>query len=177
MPSGGLLTIETANVELDEEYSAGSCGTCPRRASTFCSRCPTAAAGMDADTRARMLEPFFTTKELGKGTGLGLSTVYGIVKQSGGYIWCYSEPGLGTPRSRSTFPGSPTTPPPLPRRRLQLSCRGPSLLLVEDEETLANLARRVLLKQGYHVLTARSGAEARQVVRQIRKSISCSPTS
>jgi len=159
MPQGGRLTIETSDVYLDEEYAREHIDVLPGRyvmlavSDTGC--------GMDARTRARMFEPFFTTKEPGKGTGLGLAMVFGIVKQSGGHFNIYSEPGCGTsfkiyfPAADPASDASPDNPARLP------SVRGSeTILLVEDEEMVRNLAARVLRKQGYTVLEASRGSHA-----------------
>jgi CheY-like chemotaxis protein len=121
-------------------------------------------SGMDATTQARIFEPFFTTKEPGKGTGLGLSTVYGVVKQSGGYIWVYSELGRGTtfkiylPRVEDELEARALGP--APAETLQGS---ETILLAEDEDMVRALARRILQAHGYTVLEARDGTECLRI--------------
>jgi CheY-like chemotaxis protein len=123
-------------------------------------------AGMDADTLAHVFEPFFTTKPVGTGTGLGLATVYGIVKQSGGSIWVYSEPGAGTtfkiylPRSESAVAAEGT----IPARVFPAANGSETILLAEDEESLRRLTARMLEKYGYNVIAAESASEALQIV-------------
>jgi CheY-like chemotaxis protein len=159
MPEGGKLTIETSNVEIDEEYAAGHVAVKP--GSYVQIAVTDTGCGMDEQTRSRIFEPFFTTKEKGKGTGLGLSTVYGIVKQSGGHVWVYSEPGQGTtfkvylPRAHSLAkPVLKELPPSVH------PVGGETILVVEDEEALRNVAKRILGAAGYTVLTAANGGEA-----------------
>jgi two-component system, cell cycle sensor histidine kinase and response regulator CckA len=153
MPQGGTLTIETANVELDEAYARQHVAVLPgpyvmlALSDTGC--------GMDEETQSRIFEPFFTTKEQGKGTGLGLSTVYGIVKQGGGYIFVYSEVGQGTtfkiflPRVEADV----TPAEPEVARTTALSGTE-NILLVEDEPEVRHLVREILGKSGYVVLEA-----------------------
>ncbi len=164
MRRGGRLTIDTAVVDLDESFAAAHF---PMVAGRYV-RLAVAdtGIGMDAATRARIFEPFFTTKEQGKGVGLGLATVYGIVKQNGGYIWVESEPGRGTvfcvylpPAEVAASVRPPEAHATSDRRR-----RGwETVLLVEDEDAVRALAREVLRRHGYVVLEARHGLEALRV--------------
>lgn len=159
MPTGGRLTIETANVELDEVYRREHGKTIPPGRHVMLVVSDT-GCGMDSATQARIFEPFFTTKEQGKGTGLGLATVYGIVKQSEGEVWVYSEPGHGTafkiylPRHDMFEPALDRPVPTLCERGLE------TLLLVEDEPGVLQLARTVLATAGYTVLAASGPEEA-----------------
>jgi two-component system cell cycle sensor histidine kinase/response regulator CckA len=165
MAEGGKLTIETDNVYLDEEYVKNHVGA--QAGPHVMLAVSDTGSGMDQNTLARIFEPFFTTKELGKGTGLGLSTVYGIVKQSGGNIWVYSEVGRG-----STFKVY------LPRvdenaQRYKRSSHldevfqgSETILLVEDEEMLRKLALQTLRLYGYQVLDAANGESAVSLCRQ-----------
>ena len=162
MPDGGKLTIETANVDLDEAFAQAHLGSVP---GSYAQLAVTdTGAGMDATVRAHLFEPFFTTKEVGKGTGLGLATVYGIVKQSGGYISVYSEPGRGS--SFKIYLPRIATPPE--------AAAGPqkggpapgseTVLVVEDEPAVLTLSRRALEAQGYVVLAASDPIAALRVV-------------
>jgi len=164
MPSGGKLTIETANVTLDEDYARLHA---PLRPGDYVMAAITdTGGGMDAETQSHIFEPFFTTKGQ-KGTGLGLSTVYGIVKQSGGYIWVYSEVGRGTtfkiylPRVASS--GEPSAQAAAPVQFQKVEPGTETILLVEDEANLRYLARQYLEKQGYKVIEAADGAVAMQI--------------
>jgi PAS domain S-box-containing protein len=165
MPNGGQLTIETQNVELDEAYVRGHVSAQP--GGYIMIAVSDTGIGMDAATQARIFEPFFTTKEQGKGTGLGLATVYGIVKQSGGWIWVYSEPGHGTsfkvylPRvAEAAAPLAPSLTPPVS------VCGSQTVLLVEDEELVRHLVEKVLKANGYTVLVAATGPDAERVAGQ-----------
>jgi len=164
MPSGGKLTIETANVTLDEEYARMHA---PLRPGDYVMvSIGDTGAGMDSETQSHIFEPFFTTKGP-KGTGLGLSTVYGIVKQSGGYIWVYSELGRGTtfkiylPRVASV--GETLAQMAAPAHFQKVEPGTETILLVEDEANLRYLARQYLEKQGYKVIEAADGAVAMQI--------------
>src|SRR5437763_3268203 len=160
MPSGGTVSIETSNVVLDEFLSRDFAVTPgPYIMLGFSDT----GQGMNAETRARVFEPFFTTKEQGKGTGLGLSTVYGIVKQSGGYIWVYSEPGLGT-TFKVYLPMAEEKAEPLPSDASPAVMRRGSetILLVEDEDGVRTLIKQLLQRQGYVVIETRHGIEAMQ---------------
>jgi two-component system cell cycle sensor histidine kinase/response regulator CckA len=159
MSEGGKLTIETSNVELDEDYAANHVGVKP---GPYVQLAVTdTGCGMDEQTKTQLFEPFFTTKEMGKGTGLGLSTVYGIVRQSGGNIWVYSELGMGT-TFKIYFPRELSIKATATRLRAIVEpARGTeTILVVEDEESLRKVARRSLEAAGYTVLAAAAGDEA-----------------
>jgi len=158
MPTGGKLVIETADAELTEQYAELHQAVIPGRYVMLA--VSDTGVGMDAQTKARIFEPFFTTKEKGKGTGLGLSTVYGIVKQSGGYVWVYSEPGHGTTVKvylpRVDAPAEPQAPP----RETATLTGTETILLAEDDEILRPLTKGLLTKLGYTVLDAESAQQA-----------------
>ncbi|MBZ5596868.1 MAG: PAS domain S-box protein [Acidobacteriia bacterium] len=171
MPHGGKLSLETANVEIDEAFAQSS--PYPVQAGPYVCLCVTdTGVGMDAATQAQIFEPFFTTKEKGKGTGLGLSMVYGVVKQSGGHINVYSEPGVGT-IFRVYLPSVPeTVTPEQPRANLSTSLRGTeTVLLVEDEDGLRTLTRNLLERSGYTVLVAKDGNEGLLTSQQYKPTI------
>ena len=163
MPSGGKLTIETSNVSLDEDYARFHA---PLRAGEYVMlSISDTGLGMDSETQSHIFEPFFTTKGT-KGTGLGLSTVYGIVKQSGGYIWVYSEPGKGStfkiylPRVAERVEPAQVV---VPEEPAFTEPGTETILLAEDEANLRYLARQFLEKQGYRVIEAADGAVAMQI--------------
>ena len=161
MPQGGRLIIETQNMEIDEEF----CHLHPyaRQGSFILLSVSDTGVGMDAATSDRIFEPFFTTKELGKGTGLGLATVYGIVKQHGGFIYLYSELTRGT-TFRVFLPAcSGSAEPRLPKRDEQISKGTETILLAEDNEGLQEAAKEMLEKLGYRVIPASNGTEAVQI--------------
>lgn len=162
MPKGGKLTIETASVELDESYARRHASVRPGPYVVLA--VSDTGVGMDAETQAHCFEPFFTTKEQGKGTGLGLATVYGVVKQSGGWIWVYSELGQGTtfkiylPRVQEDAEAT---------RHVKGQGGVPrgteTILVVEDQDGIRELARDFLESCGYTVLVAKDGGEALEI--------------
>jgi hypothetical protein len=163
MPQGGRLRLETRNAQLDTGYTSEHSMVQPGEYVQLA--VSDTGLGMDEQTKARLFEPFFTTKELGKGTGLGLSTVYGIVKQSGGYIWVYSELGLGTTFKVYLPQVEAAATVDLPATAPQAAPRGSeTVLVVEDEPALRAVARRVLQRQGYAVLEAADGGAALALV-------------
>jgi len=163
MPKGGKLTIETANVALDEGHADHHVGVAPGKYVMLA--VTDTGCGMDQETMDRVFDPFFTTKEFGKGTGLGLSTVYGIVSQSGGHIACYSEPGQGTifriylPRTEARTVRQAEPAPELVR-----TGGGEHILVAEDETAVRELIQQMLERLGYRVTLAANGNDALALV-------------
>jgi len=158
MPEGGKLTIETANVQLDETYASEHFEVIPGPHAMLA--VSDTGIGMEKEVQARIFEPFFTTKEPGKGTGLGLSTIFGIVKQSGGNIWVYSEPGRGAtfriylPKAGDVADAPPEPPP------VKVLTGSETVLLAEDQDDVRHVACEILRRYGYHVLEASNAGEA-----------------
>src|SRR4029077_13236381 len=162
MPTGGKLKIQTANVEFDQAYTRTHPGS--RAGHYVLLRVTDTGTGMDAATLTHIFEPFFTTKERGKGTGLGLATVYGIVKQSDGYIWVDSTPGKGT--SFDIFLQRHVGQAVAEEQRIDSGEKLPcseTILLAEDAEPLRKLAQTFLEAAGFRVWSAGSGEEALEV--------------
>jgi two-component system cell cycle sensor histidine kinase/response regulator CckA len=158
MPMGGKLTIETKDVVLDASYTADHFEVSPGPYVMLA--VSDTGIGMSKDTQSRIFEPFFTTKDPGKGTGLGLSTVFGIVRQSGGNIWVYSEVGSGStfkvylPRAEGEDPEPVEITPPITLKGTE------TILLVEDQDEVRRVAQEILMRHGYHVLAAQNAGEA-----------------
>jgi hypothetical protein len=162
MPNGGRLTIETANAKIGDEYRSSKGRDVPPGSYVTIS-VTDSGVGMDEATRSRLFEPFFTTKEPGKGTGLGLATCYGIVKQAGGFIWVYSEPGDGT-TFKLLLPSVSEAPETDIQPTHSEKLRGTeTILVVEDDEPVRRLAVRLLEMLGYQVLEASDATEALRI--------------
>ncbi len=169
MPRGGKLIIETSNITFGDDYTSQHLGVTPGRYIMLA--VSDSGTGMDEETLLHLFEPFFTTKGQGKGTGLGLSTVYGIVKQSNGHIWAYSEPGQGAtfkiylPQVGESFEEDETSD------EIASPSGTETVLVVEDEEMLRELARRILELSGYTALEAKGGEEAIAICQQYEGAI------
>jgi len=165
MPGGGKLTIETANVDCDEDYVKDHPSV---KAGSYVMLAITDnGSGMDETTKAHLFEPFFTTKAKGKGTGLGLSTIYGIVNQSNGFIWVYSEPGKGT-TFKIYFPRAEDAVFAVAAKsKSEPEAMGTeTVLVVEDEASVRALACRILKDRGYTILEASNAKEALVIARE-----------
>jgi CheY-like chemotaxis protein len=165
MPRGGELTVDTLAAEFRRGSTTAIQGVAVEPGSYAVLAVSDTGHGMDQATLARVFEPFFTTKEVGQGTGLGLSTVYGIVKQSDGYVWAYSEPGRGA-AFKIYLPATSEAPADLPRTSgsVPAPANGELVLVVEDEESVRRTAARGLREAGYQVLEAESGKEGLDLV-------------
>ena len=161
MPNGGRVTVETSRVEIDQDYASTHLNVQPGPYVMLA--VSDTGSGMDAETCKHIFEPFFTTKELGKGTGLGLSTVYGIVKQSGGNIWVYSEPGQGTV-FKVYLPAAIQT-------AVETTPGKETILIVEDEPQIRQLASECFTHCGYNVLASADGLEALQLIERLQEPI------
>jgi two-component system, cell cycle sensor histidine kinase and response regulator CckA len=165
MPRGGRITVETFQTEVTGSAPRTKPGTVLRPGSYVVLAVSDTGHGMDKETMSHIFEPFFTTKGVGQGTGLGLSSVYGIVKQSDGYVWVYSEPGQGTtfkvylPVKSDAAAATPKAPPPV------RSQAGEKILVVEDEASVRQVMKRTLEEAGYTVLDAGSAEEALDIAR------------
>jgi len=170
MPGGGQLTLETSIVDVDKNYSHQHPALQPGRYVLL--TVADTGVGMDAKTRERIFEPFFTTKQLGKGSGLGLAIVYGIVKQTGGWIWVYSEPGQGTTFKIYLPQVSDVADPAEQKEPHPTLLRGTeTVLLAEDQGSIRELIRESLASNGYKVLAANDGLEALQIAERYEATI------
>jgi len=171
MPEGGKLTIETRNVNLDEHYCKSHAEIVPGQYVLI--KVSDTGHGMEEEVRQHIFEPFFTTKGLADGTGLGLATVFGIVKMHGGHITCQSELGKGT-TFEVYFPVAETAKPEVVGDQKVGAVAGgtETILVVDDEELIRHLAKRILEKSGYSVLTAGSGKEGIEIYARHKSEIS-----
>jgi two-component system, cell cycle sensor histidine kinase and response regulator CckA len=168
----GRVSIQTAPAVWDEVYAQRHGGVDLPLGHYVMLAVSDSGCGMEAEVQARIFEPFFTTKAIGQGTGLGLSTVYGIVKQSGGYVWVYSEPGEGSV-FKIYLPSAQPEHPSQPPREKQEPPKGGSetILVIEDEDVVRNLACRGLRDHGYSVVEALNGAQALQYIQEHRGTV------
>ena len=167
MARHGRVTIQTASAVWDEVYAQRHGGVALPLGNYVMLAVSDTGCGMDSELQARIFEPFFTTKAIGQGTGLGLSTVYGIVKQSGGYVWVYSEPAEGSVFKiylPAALPGQPWEPPRVPQETPEGGSE--TILVIEDEDVVRSLASRGLRDHGYSVMEARNGVQALQYIEQ-----------
>lgn len=170
MPEGGVLTIQTANILLDEEYAARHATVIPGEYVMVAIE--DTGIGMTEEVKNRIFEPFFTTKEMGRGTGLGLATVYGIIKQSGGYIWVYSEPNEGTTFKIYLPRTYEERSKPVSKERIEGLPKGKEgILVAEDSKEVREFIVRVLKELGYNIYEASDGVEALEVLRNVGKEI------
>jgi two-component system, cell cycle sensor histidine kinase and response regulator CckA len=166
MPQGGQLTVETANIDLDEDYFRKH-GIEEQPGSYVMLSVNDTGIGMDKETQSHIFEPFFTSKGIGKGTGLGLSTVYGIVKQNNGFVWTYSEPGQGTTFKIYLPKAKKDVEPEKKGRTPVIKLDGSeTVLIVEDDDSLRKLAKRSLQPHGYRILAAENGEDALRVSKE-----------